>query len=265
MLNVDIITSLQDNYIYVINNGEQAIVIDPGEYKILPTYLKDKQVQHLDILLTHAHGDHVNGLPELLKAFPAAKVYSKAEILDQVKVNGWTIPAQQRQALTVDQAFSLQGREFLSLDTPGHCRHHLCFAVEDALFSGDLIFSVGCGRVQADGNFLDLYLSIDKVKVYAEQHRAQGKELLMFPSHEYTFSNMAFANSLGDAALGPKLEAFEVEVRDRLAKNMGNTPVDFYRELEHNPFLRTLSPIEFARIRTLKDEFAKLVAAHQNK
>ncbi|MFC6276337.1 MBL fold metallo-hydrolase [Psittacicella hinzii] len=262
MLHVDVLSSLEDNYIYAIRpNADTAIVVDPGEYKVLRAYLHEKKVKHVDVLLTHAHYDHVDGLQGLFVEFPDTQVYAQAQILDAVKLpSGWTIPAAARKALAAEGKFTLQGLEFTSLDTPGHADYHMVYAIGDAIFTGDLIFSVGVGKVLSGKgeDYVRLYNSVQKVKSYALEHKAAGHELLMFAGHEYTYSNMAFARSLGDAALEPRLTEYEQDVRARLSQGQGNTPVDFYQELTYNPFLRTISIGEFSRMRALKDEFAKL-------
>lgn len=256
MYNIDVIASLKDNYIYAIKEGTQAVVVDPGSYDNLHNYLKDQQVAHVDVLLTHGHFDHVAAVGDLLVDYPTAKVYGQKEVLDAVG-----IPDDMQVAVAPDTTFTLQGKTFLALNTPGHCKHHYCYVVDKNVFTGDLLFALGCGRVQEDGDYTDLYLSIDKVKSYAYSLGATNRELMLYPGHEYTLDNIAYAKSLDDASLAPKLAIIEARVNDRFAHGAGNTPVNFYEELDYNPFLRCVSAQEFARLRAAKDMFKDLVNA----
>lgn len=259
MLQVDVIASLKDNYIYAIKDQQQAVIVDPGSYDNLGKYLQDQGITHVDVLLTHGHWDHVNGLTEILDNYPNTKVFAQKEVLDVIGLRH-----EYRVEVPPNGEFQLQGKRFVALDTPGHCKHHYTYITENCVFCGDVLFSVGCGRVQADGDYMDLYLSIDKIKSYALNMGPEANELFLYPGHEYTLDNIQFAYSINDLSIDPRLDALQQRVLEKFAHGVGNTPVNFFEEVAYNPFLRCTSPVEFARMRALKDEFKTLESlAHQ--
>jgi len=94
-----------------------------------------------DILVTHRHGDHVQGIPEVKQRFPKARVLAPAGEADRVPLVDATV----REG-DVARVGSLQAKV---IETPGHTIGHIVyfFEADKLLFAGDTLFSIGCGRV----------------------------------------------------------------------------------------------------------------------
>ncbi|RIY32116.1 hypothetical protein CKF54_05400 [Psittacicella hinzii] len=245
MLPVKIIPALTDNYIYAIKFGEQAIVVDVGEFLHLRTYLKAEQIKQVHLLITHKHYDHIHGLPALLKEYPQTKIYTSKEIFAQIP---FAIAEENRVYVQDGVEFNIGEHKLVALSTPGHTDQHLVFILGNQVFTGDLIFSAGCGRVQPDGGDIhSLYNSINKVKSFLGV-----AEYWLYPGHEYTQGNLLYAKSLEDASIADALAKFEATLSER---NYVNTPVSYLKELTYNPFLRADNPSQFINLRLGKDTF----------
>ncbi|RIY34769.1 hydroxyacylglutathione hydrolase family protein [Psittacicella gerlachiana] len=240
MLHVDILSALSDNYIYVLRREDLAIVIDIGEFAPVQAYLEQHQLQKVAVLITHKHFDHVSGLEALLEAYPQTKVYTKQEIFASIP---FQVPEAARCYVTPGQKFILGGLEFLALDTPGHTDQHLVFTTENLMFTGDLIFNLGCGRVMPDGDYLKLYNSLQLVKDFIGE-----QEFKLYPGHEYTLGNLAYALALAeqDSTLVPLKEQIIAHPQP---------PIKFSEQLAYNPFLRATDFPTFKQLRQGKDTF----------
>ena len=136
--------AFNDNYIWLLEKDDKAVVVDPGEATPVLRYLKQQSLSLDAILITHHHGDHVGGVLELLKAYPDATVYGPAS----EHIPGLDVPLKQDDIVHID-ALSLR---FSVLDIPGHTAGHIAYfsndnAEEPILFCGDTLFSSGCGRL----------------------------------------------------------------------------------------------------------------------
>lgn len=215
---------LKDNYSWVIyNEKKEAIVIDCGEYKPILNLLKENNLSLKYILITHAHDDHIAETDELREE-TGAKVIGNKNFKERlpkldVEVEG-------------GDEINLLGENIKIFATPGHCADHIIFFFEKDkyLFVGDFIFSLGCGRV-FEGTPADMVNSFNVLKKLPIQ-------TIVFPSHEYTKSNLEFTKSLAFFALGDK-EKFILENEVTLP-----TTLDF--EFKCNPFLNLYNE-EFKR------------------
>lgn len=177
------------------------------------------------ILTTHRHGDHVEGNAALKARFGCEIIGPKAEAREipgiDIEVGGAS-------------RFDWAGLTVQVFDCPGHTRGHIAYYIpsEAALFAGDTLFSLGCGRV-FEGTMDEMYRSVT-------QFGALPPETRLYCGHEYTQSNARFALSVepGNAAL--QARAAEVD-RLRAAGQM-TCPSTIGAELAENPFLRTGSP-----------------------
>jgi hydroxyacylglutathione hydrolase len=154
------------------------------------------------------------------------------------------------------------------IDVPGHTRDHIVYYVSCAsdstiriLFSGDTLFSMGCGRL-FEGTPQQMHASLNKIA-------ALHKDTLVLCAHEYTESNGRFAKHVeptGNAELDQRIE----EVRQLRMAGNPTLPVSLGTELSTNPFLRTSSAVirsslgldsstpddlVFAALRKRKDSF----------
>lgn len=218
--------AFSDNYIWLLHNARQAIVVDPGEAAPVLQALGQLGLELHTILVTHHHADHVGGVAELRQA-TGAKVYGPARE---------KIP-QPAQALRHGQQIEVQGLRLSVLDVPGHTDGHIAYhgVPEDGaplLFCGDTLFSGGCGRL-FEGTPAQMLASLDSLAALPGETR-------VCCGHEYTLANLRFA-----CAVEPHNRALlhHTSLCERLrAQGQPTLPSTLAVECEINPFLRTRIP-----------------------
>jgi hydroxyacylglutathione hydrolase len=230
-LNITAIPAFGDNYIWLLRTGGSACaVVDPGDEDPVLELLEREQLDLRYILLTHHHADHTGGVPDLLKKYKA-EVFGPADsripFVDQVCREGDQVLLPE-----LDVRFQV-------LEVPAHTRSHIAFYGENALFSGDTLFSLGCGRF-FEGTAVDMQKSLDKLA-------ALPADTKVYCAHEYTQANCAFA--LRVEPDNPALQRRAREIDSLRAANKITLPSRLSEELAANPFLRTReqSVIEAAR------------------
>ena len=130
-----------DNYIWMLHNARQAIVVDPGDATPVLQTLQAQGLQLQAILVTHHHADHVGGV-DALRAATGAQVFGPArERIPEPLVR-----------LAQGDTVEVLGLRFSVLDVPGHTAGHIAYYCPDMqgaplLFCGDTLFSGGCGRL----------------------------------------------------------------------------------------------------------------------
>ncbi|MWP46056.1 hydroxyacylglutathione hydrolase [Gilliamella sp. Pas-s27] len=174
MYQLHCIPVLKDNYIWILtNSANQAIIIDPGEAKPVINYINKHRISPLGILLTHHHIDHTGGVYELKAQYQNIDVYGPNEI--DLPIN----------YLINQNKVDIGDFSFDVIAVPGHTLGHLAYYCSPYLFSGDTLFSAGCGRV-FEGTYQQMLDSLKQLKQLPEN-------TLICASHEYTLSNLAFA------------------------------------------------------------------------
>ncbi|MEO3416770.1 hydroxyacylglutathione hydrolase [Roseovarius sp. CAU 1744] len=248
------IPCLSDNYAYLAHDpatGETAAIDVPEAGPILRA-LDEKGWTLSQVLITHHHADHVDGLAELLAAAPAQVIGAGADAhrlppLDVAVKEGDTISLGKDQGHVID----------VSGHTVGHVAFH--FPQSNAVFTADSLMALGCGRV-FEGTMPQMWASLQKLC-------ALPPETIVYSGHEYTQTNAKFALTVdpSNAALISRASA----VGDARAQGRPTVPSTLAEELATNPFLRTTDPdIQaqlgmqgadpadvFAEIRTRKDCF----------
>jgi len=221
------IPCLTDNYAYLIHDSasSQTAVIDVPEAGPILGALDERGWTLSDILITHHHSDHIQGV-EALRAATGAMVLGAA-------ADAHRLPRLDL-ALTEDSGFSI-GTEFPRvIDVPGHTIGHIAyhFAESGLAFTGDSLMSGGCGRL-FEGTPAQMYQSLCTLA-------ALPPGTLICSGHEYTTTNLAFAATLepGNPALMSRIAA-TAALR---AKGIPTVPVTLAVELETNPFLRVAAP-----------------------
>jgi len=219
MENPLIIPLLKDNYAYLLSYENQAIVIDPSDGPPIINILEKHSLSLTHILLTHHHQDHIAGA-EKLKEKTGSLIFGPGDS---------RIPFLDR-SLTDNGLFEIGPYFFKTLFTPGHTRSHIVYFLEKEkiLFSGDTLFSMGCGRV-FEGSYKEMWDSLKKI-------RNLPKDTKIFPGHEYTYQNISFALSLDPKNLELNQALKRIE---SLRKNRKSSiPSTLEWEVKNNPFLR---------------------------
>jgi len=216
-------TCLQDNFGVLLHDPETGATaaIDAPEALAVEGALKSTGWKLTDILVTHHHSDHTDGIPELKRKYGCRVVGPRAEAnriadLDETVAEGDTV-----------KAGSLVARV---IDTPGHTSGHISFWFEadKIAFVGDTLFSIGCGRI-LEGSAEIMWNSLLKL-------RALPDETQFFCGHEYTASNVAYARTIepDNAALLARAD----EVTKLRAAGKPTLPSTIGAEKKANPFLR---------------------------
>ncbi|CAI8974401.1 hydroxyacylglutathione hydrolase [Methylocaldum szegediense] len=223
MLEVLQIPALKDNYIYLIHDDQsgETAAVDPAEAGPVLQALAANGWELTYVLNTHHHGDHVGGNLELKRRTGCRIVGSER---DRERIPGIDIAVGEAATLKLG---SFEGRVF---DVPGHTRAHIAFwfAAADALFCGDTLFALGCGR-PFEGTPEELWQSLEKL-------RALPPEAKVYCAHEYTESNGRFA-----LTVEPENTALKARMAEVLAlrqQNRPTVPSMLKDELATNPFLR---------------------------
>lgn len=236
-LHIDLIPVLQDNYAYLLYDESICAVVDPGDAAPVLEALSARGLQLDYILNTHHHYDHTDGNAALIDATGAKLIGPHRE---KARIAAMDI------MLEDGDAFSLGAHRFTALATPGHTHGHLCyyFAQAKALFSGDTLFSLGCGRL-FEGTAEEMFDSLQKLKALPDETR-------VYCGHEYTLANAEFSRAHNPD--NPALDARLSEVAALRAQGKPSLPVLLKTEKETNVFLRAPSADAFAHLRSLKDQ-----------
>jgi len=234
MLRIDPISAFTDNYIWCLHDGKIAWVVDPGEAPPVTKFLAANGLTLQGILVTHHHGDHIGGIDDLLRQFPALTVYGP---------HNPAIP-QITQRLREGETVEVLGETFSLLEVPGHTLDHIAYTSTTlqppVLFCGDTLFAAGCGRL-FEGSPEQMYTSLKKIKHLPAATR-------VYCAHEYTQSNLRFAQAVEPDNLALKQRAQSAE--QTRAKHQPTVPSTLALELETNPFLRAdQAPVRAAALR----------------
>ncbi len=215
---------LDDNFGVLIHDpatGATASIDAPDGAPILAA-LADKGWTLTDILLTHHHGDHVQGVAELKAKFPKARVTG-------AKKDAHRLPALDRAVVEGDEV-SVGSAKARVIETPGHTSGHIAyhFADDALLFVGDTLFALGCGRAFEEAPAV-LWGSLEKLSVLPEETR-------VYCGHEYTLSNAKFALTVDPGNV--ELARRAADVSAMRSQGQFTLPTTIGLELATNPFLR---------------------------
>jgi hydroxyacylglutathione hydrolase len=254
MLEIVQIPVLTDNYVYLVREpGTGAVgVVDPAVAEPVERELDARRWRLTHVINTHHHGDHTGGNLRLKARYGATVVGPRA---DRGRIPGIDIDVGDGE----DWAF---GRETARVfDVPGHTRGHIAYWFKDsrALFCGDTMFSLGCGRL-FEGTPAQMWNSLGKLRALPDDTR-------VYCAHEYTESNGRFARTVDPA--NPDLMRRIDEVKRLRAEGRPTVPSLLGEERRANPFLRADQPAlaanlglpagdpvaVFAEVRRRKDVF----------
>ena len=238
-LQVSMIPVLSDNYVFLIERGQQAAVVDPAVAGPVIAALDAKGLELTAILQTHHHSDHIGGTPGLLERWPQARVIASAA--DCLRIPMQTV------GVEGGDHVPLLGEDVQVLDVPGHTRAHIAFLLPESghLFCGDTLFAGGCGRL-FEGTAEQMYGSLQVLA-------ALPAETQVWCAHEYTASNLAWAadQQPEDQAVAARL----AEVLDRRHQGLPTIPSSIGLERATNLFVRAPNPGALAELRQSKDHW----------
>jgi hydroxyacylglutathione hydrolase len=244
---------LRDNYVYLLHDpvAQATGVVDPSVAPPVLRLLEETGWRLTHILNTHHHSDHTGGNLEIKQATGALVVGPRA---DRERIPGIDV------AVGDGERYTFGSETADVFDVPGHTRGHIAywFAAAQALFCGDTLFLMGCGRL-FEGTPEQMWRSLGKLR------RLPG-ETRVYCAHEYTQANARFA-----LTVDPENAALVARARrvDQLrAEGRPTVPGTLADELATNPFLRADQPAlqqaagapgdpvaTFAAIRRRKDSF----------
>jgi hydroxyacylglutathione hydrolase len=245
---------LRDNYVYLLREPESGDVaaVDPSVSGPVITALDNLGWKLTHILNTHHHNDHTGGNLDLKAHYHAIVV---GPLADRARIPGIDV------ALAEGDKFKFGKEEAQVFDVPGHTRGHIAFwfPKSRALFCGDTLFLMGCGRL-FEGTPQQMWNSLSKLKKLPGDTR-------VYCGHEYTQANARFALSVEPG--NRDLIARAKRVDDLRAQGKSTVPGTMAEELATNPFLRADdkdlqkarnapgdAAATFASIRSAKDNFA---------
>ena len=253
-MKIEIIPCLNDNYSYLIHDeiSNTVAIVDPSEFIPCDTIIS-KNYQKLDFILnTHHHYDHVGGNEELKKKYNSKVLgfENDKNRIPQIDI-----------VLKDNQEFKIGTLNFTTIFIPGHTRGHVAFYFkkERVVFTGDTLFSLGCGRV-FEGTYKQMFQSLNKLK------NLPG-ETKVYCGHEYTFKNLEFCIKFNPN--NDFLKKKKNDIKLSLKNKKPTIPSTIADEIKANIFFRVNDPdikkainlenspdIEiFTKLRDLKDNF----------
>ena len=253
-MNIEIIPCLNDNYSYLLHDqvSNTVAIIDPSDFLACDKII-NKNYKKLDFILnTHHHYDHVGGNEELKKKYNSVVVGFEN---DKNRIPGID------KVIKDDQEFKIGTLSFTTIFIPGHTTGHIAFHFkkEKVLFTGDTLFSLGCGRV-FEGTYKQMFQSLNKIKNLP-------RDTKIYCGHEYTYENLKFCLKFNpnNNFLKKKKDTIELSLKNKKP----TIPSTIDDEIKANIFLRFDDPdvkkavnlenssdIEiFTKLRDLKDNF----------
>ncbi len=223
MLTLTAIPALQDNYIWLLHNrAGQALVVDPGDAQPVLS-MASEGIEPVAILLTHHHADHISGANALRQRFDIPVYAPKDERItcatdtvgdgDLFNISALNVTAQ-------------------VIAVPGHTLSHIAFVIDDYLFCGDTLFSLGCGRL-FEGTPAQMLGSLERLACLPAHSK-------VCCGHEYTLANAAFARCVEPK--NPERELWLEHVCELRKAGLPSLPSTIAIERACNPFLRADVP-----------------------
>ena len=216
---VEKIPIFENNFVFVIHNQSEAIVVDPGEASATLAFLESRTLTCRMILVTHHHNDHIGGVLEIKNKY-LCPVYAPNKNKTQL---------QNLEPLWLQEGdlVSYQDLNFKVWEMPGHTLGHIAYwnAEKEWIFSGDVLFSLGCGRL-FEGTFEEAFKTLQRFKDLPSKSQ-------IFCTHDYYPNNLKFCQ----------------QEQRGLAGYHSQMPLVLSEELKFNPFLLAADALQFKILR----------------
>lgn len=255
-MEIEVVPCLADNYAYLlVDRSGNTVVVDPSESEPVIAAIERRSLHLVGIWATHHHHDHVGGIADLVERYPNTEVVGSTYDAERNRIPKLT------HAVNDDDALWFESRRVRLLFVPGHTLGAVSYLCEGAVFSGDTLFSAGCGRM-FEGTPSGMVASLAAL-------RALPSDTQLYCGHEYTLKNLQFAAAIepDNAAISARME----QVRQLRSQNQPSVPCSMAQECEVNPFLRWDVPAVVEKARSLgaasdapADVFATLRKAKDN-
>ncbi|MEW5771214.1 MAG: hydroxyacylglutathione hydrolase [Pseudomonadota bacterium] len=227
MLDISAIPAFRDNYIWAVRDLHRdpsaTVLVDPGEPGAILTWLASQQARPLAILVTHHHGDHTGALAALGERWRVPVYGPRRE-----RIAGVTHPVGEGDEVELPEL----GLRLAVMETPGHTLGHVCYVGDGLAFTGDTLFSCGCGRL-FEGTAAQMHESLRRLAALPEDTR-------VYCAHEYTLPNIGFALEVEPD--NPALLARHEAARQARKAGLPTLPSTIGQERAANPFLRCHLP-----------------------
>ncbi|HWQ79697.1 MAG TPA: MBL fold metallo-hydrolase [Anaerovoracaceae bacterium] len=149
-------------YVVTDDATKKTFIVDPGGYNtVMVNYIKDNNLLVEHIILTHGHGDHIGGVPDLTKEFPDADIVvgiHERQMIENANINastmifGYPVSFSADRYMTDGETLKVGNLELTFLHTPGHTKGGICILAENVVFSGDTLFQQSIGRTDFPGS-----------------------------------------------------------------------------------------------------------------
>lgn len=167
-----------ENFIYLVEDidSRQAAVVDPAwDVQSIITRAQELDITITDILLTHSHHDHINGIEGILEHGPARVHLLKPEY------EFWSHELDKPMLHHGGDRVQIGSSEISILHTPGHTPGSACYQLGNELITGDTLFVYGCGRCDLHGG--DPSLMFNTLKDMKQQ---LDPNMVIHPGHNYS-------------------------------------------------------------------------------
>jgi len=220
---IDLFLCLKDNFGVLLHDPQSGdtAAIDAPEAAPIEAALQKTGWRLTDILVTHHHADHTQGIGALKERHHCRVVAPRNEAKRIAHVD---------EMVGEGDAVRVGALEAQIIDTPGHTAGHISyfFPADRLAFVGDTLFSIGCGRV-IEGNPEMMWTSLLKLRALPDDTR-------FYCGHEYTEANVRFAKTIEPN--NKTLTARAAEVAKLAAAHKFTIPATIGAEKAANPFLR---------------------------